>query len=85
MSKKKSGRGFASMTPEQRRRIASMGGKAAHAAGTAHEFTPDAAAVAGRKGGLAAHAKGTAHTFTSEEARAAGLKGGRARRGLKAD
>jgi general stress protein YciG len=37
--------------------IARKGGKAAHAAGTAHEFTGDEAREAGRKGGLASHAK----------------------------
>jgi general stress protein YciG len=37
--------------------IARKGGKAAHSAGTAHEFTSDEAREAGRKGGLAAHAK----------------------------
>lgn len=46
-------RGFAGMTPEQRSNIASMGGKAAHAAGTAHQFTPKEAAAAGHLGGLA--------------------------------
>ena len=71
-------RGFASMNPEKQREIASKGGKAAHAKGTAHEFTPDEARVAGRKGGQAAHAKGTAHEFTPEEARVAGRKGGQA-------
>lgn len=46
-------RGFASMDPTKQREIASKGGKAAHAKGTAHEFTPDEARVAGRKGGEA--------------------------------
>ena len=46
-------RGFASISKERQREIASMGGKAAHAAGKAHEFTPKEAAIAGRKGGLA--------------------------------
>jgi general stress protein YciG len=50
-------RGFASMDPEKRKAISSKGGKAAHAAGTAHEFTSEEARVAGRKGGLASHAK----------------------------
>jgi len=45
-------RGFASMDPEKQRMIASKGGKAAHAKGTAHEFTPDEAREAGRKGGM---------------------------------
>jgi uncharacterized protein len=45
------GRGFASMDGEVQRRIASEGGRAAHAKGTAHEFTPEEAREAGRKGG----------------------------------
>ena len=45
-------RGFASMDKEKQREIASKGGKAAHAKGTAHEFTPDEAREAGRKGGM---------------------------------
>src|SRR6059058_854019 len=77
----KSNRGFASMDREKQRQIASKGGKAAHAKGTAHEFTPDEARAAGRKGGQAAHQRGTAHEFTPEEARAAGRKGGQSSRG----
>ena len=46
-------RGFASMDPSRQREIASKGGRAAHAKGTAHEFTSDEARVAGRKGGEA--------------------------------
>ena len=46
-------RGFASMDPDRQKRIASQGGKAAHAKGSAHEFTADEARDAGRKGGLA--------------------------------
>lgn len=68
-------RGFASMDPEKQRAIASMGGKSAHAKGTAHEFSSDEAREAGRKGGRSAHAKGTAHQFTPEEARKAGKIG----------
>ena len=45
-------RGFASMDPDKQRTIASKGGKAAHAKGTAHEFTPEEARQAGRKGGM---------------------------------
>ena len=44
-------RGFAAMSPEKQREIASMGGKAAHAKGTAHQFTSEEAREAGRKGG----------------------------------
>ena len=46
-------RGFASMDPQKQREIASKGGKAAHAQGTAHEWTSDEAKAAGRKGGQA--------------------------------
>jgi uncharacterized protein len=49
----KSERGFAAMDEEQRRRIASKGGRAAHERGTAHEFDSEEAAEAGRKGGEA--------------------------------
>jgi uncharacterized protein len=50
---KKSKRGFASMDPAMQAEIASKGGKAAHAQGTAHEFDSEEAREAGRKGGLA--------------------------------
>jgi len=43
------------MDPEKQRRIASKGGKAAHAKGRAHEWTVDEAREAGRKGGSASH------------------------------
>lgn len=46
-------RGFASMDRAKQREIASKGGRAAHAKGTAHEFTSEEARVAGRKGGEA--------------------------------
>lgn len=46
-------RGFASMSPEKQREIASKGGKAAHQKGTAHQFTSEEARAAGRKGGQA--------------------------------
>lgn len=48
----KSKRGFASMDPERQREIASKGGRAAHAKGTAHEWSRDEARAAGRKGGV---------------------------------
>jgi general stress protein YciG len=40
------GRGFASMSPEKKREIASKGGKAAHALGTAHKWTSEEAQAA---------------------------------------
>ena len=48
---RKERRGFASMSAEKQREIASKGGRAAHAKGTAHEWTSEEARVAGRKGG----------------------------------
>lgn len=47
-------RGFASMDRDKQARIASMGGRAAHAKGKAHEWTVEEAREAGRKGGAAA-------------------------------
>lgn len=42
-------RGFAGMSAEKRREIASLGGQAAHRSGNAHQFTPAEAQAAGRK------------------------------------
>jgi uncharacterized protein len=50
-TERKERRGFASMSPEKQREIASKGGRAAHEKGTAHEWTADEARSAGRKGG----------------------------------
>jgi general stress protein YciG len=47
----KSGRGFASMDPDQQKIIASRGGRTAHERGRAHEFTSEEATAAGSKGG----------------------------------
>jgi general stress protein YciG len=46
-------RGFAAIDPARVSEIARLGGKAAHRAGTAHQFTSEEARAAGRKGGLA--------------------------------
>lgn len=46
-------RGFAAMGPQKQREIARRGGQTAHQKGTAHEFTPDEARIAGRRGGRA--------------------------------
>lgn len=45
-------RGFASMDRDKQRAIASLGGKAAHVKGTAHQWTSAEAKEAGRKGGM---------------------------------
>lgn len=47
----KSKRGFASMDQARQREIASQGGRAAHAKGTAHVWSKEEARIAGRKGG----------------------------------
>lgn len=49
--KKRSKRGFAGMSAEKQRLIASMGGKMAQQLGTAHRFTVEEARIAGRRGG----------------------------------
>ncbi len=72
-------RGLAALDPERRREIASLGGKAAHRQGVAHQFTPEEAAEAGGKGGRVSQATGRGHRFTAETAREAGRKGGQRR------
>jgi general stress protein YciG len=72
-------RGFASMDTSKQREIASKGGRAAHAKGTAHEFTSDEARVAGRKGGEAV-SKDRAHM--SAIGREGGHSRGRSRQDL---
>jgi general stress protein YciG len=48
-AQKKSLRGFAAMDPQRQREIASLGGRAAHQSGHAHEFTSEEARAAGKK------------------------------------
>lgn len=48
MEKKK--KGFAALSVERLKEIASRGGKTAHAKGVAHKFTSDEAKAAGAKG-----------------------------------
>lgn len=67
-------RGFASMSAERRKEIASLGGIASHKSGNAHRYTSETARDAGRRGGFEAHRAGVAHQWTSDEARAASLK-----------
>lgn len=47
----KARRGFAAMSPEQQRDIASRGGRASHESGRGHRFSSEEARAAGRKGG----------------------------------
>ncbi len=71
MSKQK--RGFALLSKERRLEIASQGGKSAHAAGVAHEFSKDEAVAAGKKGGAAV-------SRDRDHMAAIGRKGGKARK-----
>jgi len=48
-TERRSPRGFAAMDPQRQREIASLGGRAAHQSGHAHEFTSEEARAAGRK------------------------------------
>ncbi|WP_437899802.1 KGG domain-containing protein [Sorangium sp. So ce124] len=66
-----SSRGFAAMDQKQQRAIASMGGKAAHEKGTAHEFSSEEARADGRKGGASV-------SQNREHMAAIGRKGGAA-------
>src|SRR6266550_3252556 len=75
-------RGFASMDPAKQREIASKGGRAAHAKGTAHEFTSDEARTAGRKGGEAV-SRDRAHM--SAISREGGHSRGRTRQPMSGD
>jgi general stress protein YciG len=50
---KKKPRGFAAMDPKLVSELAARGGKMAHKVGTAHQFSPEEARIAGRKGGQA--------------------------------
>jgi general stress protein YciG len=71
-ARSRSNRGFASMDREKQREIASKGGRAAHAKGTAHEFDSGEARDAGRKGGVAV-------SRNREHMAAIGRRGGEAR------
>ncbi len=55
MAMKQRGRGFGSMKPAKARAARSKGGRAAHVAKTAHEWTKEEASAAGKKGGSAPH------------------------------
>jgi general stress protein YciG len=68
-------RGFAAMDRKLVSEIARKGGKAAHAAGTAHEFTSEEARLAGGKGGRATHEnrRRLAQQRSSEHARGSGV------------
>ena len=61
-------KGFGSMDRVRQKEIASLGGKAAHAKGTAHQWTSDEAKEAGRRGGIASAARKKAKVEITREA-----------------
>jgi general stress protein YciG len=63
------GRGFAGMDPDKQRRIASMGGKAAHESGNANQFDSETGREAGRKGGQNSGGSNSAAGSESEAGR----------------
>lgn len=69
-------RGFASMTPERRREIASRGGKSVSPANRAFARNPELATEAGRKGGQNLAPEARAYSKDRGLASAAGKKGG---------
>lgn len=73
-------RGFASMTPEQRRKIASMGGKAVPASKRTFTLKPGLAAAAGRKGGSSVDPANRTFTKDREFAAKCGRKGGKSKK-----
>jgi len=66
------------MDPAKQREIAGKGGRAAHAKGTAHQFTPEEARASGRKGGAKVSAD-------REHMAAIGRKGGQKRGRAKSE
>ncbi|EHM01198.1 hypothetical protein HMPREF9946_02202 [Acetobacteraceae bacterium AT-5844] len=76
-------RGFASMTPERRREIASLGGKSIPAEKRAFSVNRKVAADAGRKGGLNVAPGKRSFARDAELASAAGRKGGTAAQAKK--
>jgi uncharacterized protein len=75
---KKSRRGFASMDPEKRRQIASMGGKSVPAEKRSFSADPALASKAGRIGGQRVSAEKRSFTKDRTLATKAGGIGGRA-------
>ena len=70
----KPARGFARLSVEERRRVASQGGKISQAKGTAHRYDSQSGAEAGKKGG--AYWRGDPGHLSE-----IGSKGGKAKRG----
>lgn len=75
---KKSRRGFASMSPERRKEIASMGGKSVAPEKRTFSTNHELAARAGQKGGRAVPPENRTFSRDRDLATAAGIKGGKA-------
>ena len=73
-------RGFASMTLERRREIATMGGRAVPASSRSFSKDPELAKRAGREGGLNIPSEKRSYSQDRELASRAGRKGGSAKR-----
>jgi Stress-induced bacterial acidophilic repeat motif. len=71
-------KGFASLDADRLREVARNGGRAAHARGSAHQFTKEEAQAAGRKGGIAV-------SRNREHMAAIGRKGAAARSAKRAE
>lgn len=81
--KPKAPRGFGRLAPEQRRRLASLGGRSAHSTGRLHTFTAEERTAGSDKAQAVLKERGTRHAFTPEEraaGRTAGHRTSRARR-----
>lgn len=72
-------RGFASMTPERRREIAAMGGRAVPKEKRSFSLQEGLASAAGQKGGRSVPDEARTFSTDRELAAAAGRKGGRRR------
>jgi general stress protein YciG len=73
-------RGFASLTPERRREIASKGGRSVPSEKRSYSKDRKLAAAAGKKGGLACPAEKRPYSLDKELASRAGKIGGSAKR-----
>jgi general stress protein YciG len=73
-------RGFASLSPERRKEVASMGGKAVKAENRTFSRDPMAARIAGQKGGLSVDPAKRAFSQDRALASAAGRKGAMAQK-----
>jgi general stress protein YciG len=73
-------RGFASLTPERRREIASKGGRSVPAEKRSYSMNRELAAAAGKKGGLVCPPEKRTYSVDKELASRAGKIGGSAKR-----